>query len=76
MSFKVLCWTKNDVNGASNALRFETREEAEGYAVDLFSRWMALDRWEVAECDDPLNYRWNARRIGAELEEIKNATAT
>ena len=59
MSFKVLVWTSNDVRGASNALRFPSKLEAEAYASDLFYRWTAAEKTEVVECEDPINYGWD-----------------
>jgi hypothetical protein len=37
-----------------NALRFATREGAEVYALDLFSRWTAVKEWRVVESTDPV----------------------
>jgi hypothetical protein len=54
-SFKVGCKTRGDMNWAYNALRFATREQAQNYAEDLYSRWMALDSYEVQESDDAPN---------------------
>ena len=55
-SFKVRCKTRGDSAGASNALRFATREEGERYGAELYSRWMALETYEVVESDEPVNY--------------------
>ena len=38
-----------------NALRFATREEAEAYARDLFSRWTLVKEFRVVESTDPVN---------------------
>ena len=38
-----------------NGLRFATREEAETYAKDLFSRWTAVKAFRVVESADPVN---------------------
>ncbi len=38
-----------------NALRFATREEAEVYARDLFSRWTLVKEFRVVESADPVN---------------------
>jgi len=32
-----------------NALTFDTREQAETYARDLFARWTAVREWRVVE---------------------------
>lgn len=54
-SFKVGCKTKSDTEWAYNALRFKTQEEAEEYGKDLYSRWTALDKWEVHPSEDEPN---------------------
>jgi hypothetical protein len=47
----------------SNAIVLETREEAQAYAEDLFSRWMAPDDRRVIESDEAVNYRFDGRLI-------------
>jgi hypothetical protein len=42
-----------------NGLYFETKEEAEAYAADLFSRWTAVDQWRVVEVAEAANYHWD-----------------
>lgn len=59
MSFKVLVWAGSEASGSTNAQRWATREEAEQAARDLHGRWMAMDRWEVVESEEPVNYRWD-----------------
>lgn len=44
-----------------NALRFATKEEAEGYALDLAMRWTAVKDTRVVECSDAVNYRWTGK---------------
>lgn len=39
-----------------NGLRFPTKEDAEAYAKDLFSRWTAVREWRVVESTDPVNH--------------------
>lgn len=57
MSYRPMMQTDtNEFSG--NALRFATREEAEAYAQDLYSRWTMAVGWKVEESDDPVNYRW------------------
>lgn len=34
-----------------NALTFATAEEAEKYAVDLFSRWLLVKQWRIVDGD-------------------------
>jgi hypothetical protein len=37
----------SDQKWYSNALRFDTFEEAEVYAKDLYSRWLSTTAWRV-----------------------------
>ena len=41
-----------------NALRFETKAEAEANVRDLSMRWFAVRETRVVESDDPPNYRY------------------
>jgi len=54
-SFKVEVQADSTGTWASNALRFETREKADAYAKDLWSRWMAVKEWRVVGSPDPVN---------------------
>jgi len=54
-SYKVACKTAGDTNWAYNALRFATREAADQYAIDLWSRWLALSEYEIHESEDAPN---------------------
>jgi hypothetical protein len=54
-SYKVGVKTGNDMNWASNGLRFKTAEEAEAYGLDLAMRWTAVREYEVQESDDEPN---------------------
>ena len=40
-----------------NAMRFETKEEAELYAKDLMGRWILVTEWRVVKSKDPVNYQ-------------------
>ena len=40
-----------------NGQTFETKEEAEHMAKDIFSRWMLATDHKAVESDDPANYR-------------------
>lgn len=53
-----------------NALRFETKQEAEWNVINLASRWMMVTDWRATECDDPVNYRWIGEHDG-HLEIVK-----
>ena len=69
-SYKVGCKTRGDSDWAYNALRFATREEAETYGADLFSRWTALREYEVHASEDAPNYQIKDGR----LSEIRPPT--
>lgn len=47
-----------EVNGqwSRNALVFETQEEAETSARELFGRWMLTTGYRAVEVDEPVNY--------------------
>lgn len=49
-----------------NALRFATKEEAEGNVANLRQRWIAVLQTRVVESDEPVNYRW----VDGKLESI------
>lgn len=51
--FRVDCAVHGEVNYASNALTFETEEDAEAYARDLYSRWTMLASWRVVPVSTP-----------------------
>lgn len=70
MSFKPTVSTDNGGRFYDNALRFATREEAEGNAKDLFSRWVLVREWRVEESTDPVNYRWDPSAGLVALEKI------
>jgi hypothetical protein len=38
---------------ASNALRFDTEEEADTYARDLYIRWTGMASWRVVPASTP-----------------------
>lgn len=38
---------------ATNGLRFDTRDEALDYAVDLSGRWMAVQKWRAVDESTP-----------------------
>jgi len=47
--YKVEVIADNSGTWAGNGLKFETTQEAEEYARDLFSRWLAVQEWRVVE---------------------------
>jgi len=56
-----------------NAIRLATKDEAEGYVSDLFSRWTLATDKRVVESTDPVNYRWVP---GKGLEAVSPAQST
>ncbi len=50
MKYKAEMQVVNDDKWYSNALRFDTRQEAEDYAIDLYSRWLSTTGYRVVEC--------------------------
>lgn len=40
-----------------NGQAFETKEEAEAMAKDIFSRWMLATDYKAIESDEPVNYK-------------------
>jgi hypothetical protein len=57
-SWKAEVQADNTGTWASNMLRFETQEEAALYARDLFSRWMAVKKWQTVPSSDAVTHRW------------------
>ena len=49
MKYKAEVQVINDVKWYSNALEFNTHQEAEDYAKDLFSRWSTTTAYRVVE---------------------------
>jgi len=45
--YKVWCKTYGSEDFGTNALVFATEEQARAWGEDLFSRWTALEEWEV-----------------------------
>jgi hypothetical protein len=62
MSWKPEVQVVNDDKWYPNGLAFETKEEAEGYAKDLYRRWGATTAWRAAESDEPVTHQWNFER--------------
>jgi hypothetical protein len=52
-----------------NGLRFATREEAEAYIQDLFSRWTLVRETRVVESDEPVNRVWDEGAMEARIVE-------
>jgi hypothetical protein len=50
--YRVDCYV-GESNWASNAVRFNTVEEAEIYALDLYSRWMPMKGYRIVPSNHP-----------------------
>lgn len=53
MSFKVEVIADDSGQWVGNQLTFPTKEKAEEYARDLYSRWTAVREWRVVPVDEP-----------------------
>jgi hypothetical protein len=55
-----------------NALRFQTKEEAEASAADLQARWILVTRTRAMPSEDRVNYSWDFanRRLVPVKEEV------
>lgn len=58
MSWKPEVIADSSGKWVGNALRFETRAEAEANVAHLWSRWTSVRDARVVETEDPVNYRW------------------
>jgi hypothetical protein len=56
MSFAAEVIADSSGKWAGNALRFQTREEAEIYVADLARRWTLVRETRVVESDDAATY--------------------
>jgi hypothetical protein len=54
MSYKVDVIADDSGEWVGNALRFETKKEAEEYGRDLFSRWTLVREWRAVPSKDPV----------------------
>jgi ribosomal protein S2 len=59
MSWKPEVHSDSTGRWVGNALRFATKEEAEGNVHAFAKRWVS----RVIECDEPVNYRWVGGRL-------------
>lgn len=66
-SWKPEVQTDASGNWYGNALRFQTKEEAELQVRDLMMRWMSVRDTRVVESDDPANYRY----VNHDLQRIE-----
>jgi hypothetical protein len=58
MSWKPEVRVNNDPKWYDNAVRLETRAEAEAYAHDLMTRWITAREVRATEVTDPVNGTW------------------
>ena len=58
MSYKAEVIADSSGEFYGNALRFATREEAQAYVADLYSRWTAVRETRVVESSDTVNHRY------------------
>jgi len=63
MSWKPEVQTGSDPKWYGNALRFETREEAEQNVHDLMMRWLAVRETRVVEVDEPVTHTYHNRQL-------------
>lgn len=57
MSFKAEVIADSSGTWAGNALRFETRMEAQVYVADLERRWTLVRDTRVVQSDDPVSHQ-------------------
>lgn len=51
--FRVDCQGKGEKVWSNNAKEFDSKEEAETYARDLFFRWFGIESWRVVPTSTP-----------------------
>lgn len=57
MSYRAEVIADNSGQWVGNDVFLATKDEAERYARNLFSRWTLVREWRVVESDKPVNYR-------------------
>jgi hypothetical protein len=63
LSYKVEVIADRTGKFVGNQLRFASRQEADGFARDLMSRWFLVEKYRVVESDDPVNYEWRVDKL-------------
>jgi len=58
MAWKPEVMVAGETKWCGNALRFATKEEAEGNVKALMWKWTAVNDTRVVEVDEPVNYAW------------------
>lgn len=61
MTFRVAVKTIDDIEWVYNGLVFETELEADGYRIDLVSRWTAVCDAKVEPSTLTANAKWDGR---------------
>lgn len=71
-SFKVGIYeSDNSANVVFNALRFETKEDAERYSDELGAHWTPFHHSKIFRAGEPPNYTYVQGRM-APLPQVKN----
>ena len=68
MGFVTAVKVRGEEGWSYNGLVFATAEEADAYGLDLYHRWMLVERWEAQPTDQSVNYKFTV----GELVEVKN----
>jgi hypothetical protein len=78
MSYKSEVIADSTGKFCGNALRFATREEAELYVADFAWRWTVVRDTRVIECEEPVNYRYEAGHLVSveKLDELRREDET
>lgn len=63
MSYKTEVLTFNDPKFYSNACQFATWAEADAYGTDLSNRWTMVEKMQVIESSEPVNYVWQNGKL-------------
>jgi hypothetical protein len=70
-SFAPQVRTGSDPKFYGNALRFETKEEAQGNVDHLAGRWLAVTETRVVETDDPITHVWESPGNRAAARDLR-----
>lgn len=63
MSWKPEVIADNSGKWIGNGLRFATEKEAQDNVRDLACRWFSVRKTRVVECEDAVNYRYEAGQL-------------
>jgi hypothetical protein len=62
MGWKNVIRARSETEFHGNGLTFATKEEADGYGRDLFSRWTGVEEYKAVETEEEVNYKWGDGR--------------